>query len=173
MRFAQSTEGIYLAKMVAEQQIEIDKMKKRLELLEKDKAEMKEAIDDNHAKFNSKVVEINDKLRQFDEAKLEIIDVLGPKFVEMRSQTDAIINDAQRKFNDIDENMMSISKRAEDRFASIDETIKETESKYHEVNEKAEFLYKAPDQKFKEMTEDMKKTNAGSVASSLDSYQIR
>ena len=150
--------------MVAEQKTEIEKMKQRLEVLEKDNADMKEAIDDNHAKFNTKLVEINDKLRQFDEAKLEIIDVLGPKFVEIKAQADAIINDAKRKFNEIDENMMTVSKEAKERFASIDQMIQEAEGKYNEVNEKTEFLYKAADQKFKEMTEDMKKSS-GSTGS--------
>ena len=154
--------------MVAELKIEMEKMKERMQELEdkamvneKAKLDLQEAIDENHAKFNSKVFEINDKLQEFEDAKIEIIDVLGPKFAEVKAQTDGLLNDARRKFQETDDTMANIMKTAQNKFDDIDKVVKEAEKKYHEVNQKTEFLYIEANKKFIAMDEELKKTGIG------------
>jgi hypothetical protein len=154
--------------MVAELKTEMEKMKVRMAELEekakdneKAKVELKEVIDENHAKFNTKVFEINDKLQQFDEAKIEIIEVLGPKFAEVKAQTDGLLNDARRKFQETDDTMANIMRTAQEKFDDIDKVVKEAEKKYYEVNQKTEFLYTEANKKFIAMEEEMRKTGMG------------
>ena len=119
--------------------------------------ELKDLIDDNQAKFNSKILEVNGRLKEFDEAKLEIIDVLGPKFVEIKSQADGIINDAKRKFTETDETIKAIESAASQKFNELETLIKQAEESFYEVNQKTEYLYTEANKKFKDVEEQLKR----------------
>ena len=95
-----------------------------------------------------KLSEISEKLKQVDEAKEEIIDVLGPRFAEIKAQAEATFNDAQREFKETDETLANIMQSASEKFDGIVKMIGEAEIKYNEVNDKMEILYKEANNKF-------------------------
>ena len=98
--------------MVAELQEELDAMRQRLTLAEDgligntdllsqnevDKAKIQEEVEANHQAYLSKMSVVDDKLKDIDEAKKELLDVMGPKFAELRTNAEAIVNDAKRHF---------------------------------------------------------------------------
>ena len=90
-------------------------MKKRLAGIEEnnvnsaaDLADLKEIVDDNNAKMNNFKQDMIEKLKEFELARTEIIDVLGPKFAGLKSQADSTINDAKRKFEETDNELNNI-----------------------------------------------------------------
>ena len=144
------------AKDMEEMKTKIAAMETKAEKHAKQVQELKDLIDDNQAKFNSKILEVNGRLKEFDEAKLEIIDVLGPKFVEIKSQADGIINDAKRKFTETDETIKAIESAASQKFNELETLIKQAEESFYEVNQKTEYLYTEANKKFKDVEEQLK-----------------
>ena len=94
--------------MVAELQAEILGMQARLQAAEAeieknnlDKAKIQEEVDANHQAYLLKIERVDDKLRDIDTAKQQVLDVMGPKFEELRMTAENIIKDAHRRSSKI------------------------------------------------------------------------
>ena len=121
--------------MVAELTKELEMMKAKLMSMEekatKDASEvdaLKDLVEENQAKANAMKQDMINKLQEFEAAKIEIIDVLGPKFAEIKGQADGTINDAKRKFEETDETIRNIVKTAGDKFIKLEEVLKQAEA---------------------------------------------
>ena len=151
--------------MVAELNAELEQMQNRLELsaqLQADQAatvdklteanrELQVTVDQNHDAYKMKVASIEEQLKDVEEAKRNFMDIMGPKFQELKADADSIVNDA-RKFKEQDMQMTELMKAAAAKFEEADQ-------KYKEVNEKVEFTFRSADARFRELAEELKKAD--------------
>ena len=55
-------------------------------------------MDEMQGRMNTRIADINDKIRKYDEAKEEMIEILGPKFASTQVQADNNMTEAKNKF---------------------------------------------------------------------------
>ena len=142
--------------MVAELKKEIDEMKGRLAAAEdkitkteKKVNELEEEVQSNHQSYLVKVATMEDKFKEVENAKANLIDVIGPKFQELRKAADDIINDAKTKFTEQDNQIGQLMKTANQKFDEAD-------VKYNEMNEKISWIFTSADQRLRELQEAIK-----------------
>ena len=127
--------------MVAELQAEIEGLKARLQAAEdeldknnKEKTELQEEVEANHQAYFTKISKVDDKLRDIETAKQEMLDVMGPKFAELRNTAEAIINDSKKKCDEQGNQIGSLMKEAGGKFTENDE-------KQTTLNQKLDILF--------------------------------
>ena len=147
--------------MVAELQQEIAGMQIRLQAAEDeieknilDKAKLQEEVEANHQAYLLKINRADDKLRDIDAAKQQVLDVMGPKFEELRITAETIIKDAQKKFEDHGNQIGGLMKEAGGKF---------TEHDRHqaELNEKLDTLFAMSHQRLSELQESIGRVSGG------------
>ena len=122
--------------MVAELQLELEAMKVRLGKAEKDNAELKEEMESNQMAYFLKLQTIEDKLQEVDAAKTNLIDQIGPQFVALQVQADALVSDAKKRFEEHDQKIGMLMITANKKFD-------ETEVQTNLMNEKINAVYHA------------------------------
>ena len=97
--------------------------KKRLEAAEdeldknmEEKTKLQNEVEANHQAYLTKMSAIDDKLKDIETAKQELLDVMGPKFAELKNTAEAIINDAKSKFVQQGNQIGSLMKEAGGKF---------------------------------------------------------
>ena len=152
--------------MVAELKAELEQMRTRLDLSEQLQAEqaatvdklidanreLQVTVDQNHDAYKMKVTSFEEQLKDVEDPKRNSMDIVGPKFQELKADADGIVNDAQRKFKEQDSQITELMKAATAKFDEADK-------KYEEVNEKVELTFRAADARLRELTEELKKTD--------------
>ena len=119
-----------------------------------DKAKIQEEVDANHQAYLLKIERVDDKLRDIDTAKQQVLDVMGPKFEELRMTAESIIRDAQKKFEDHGNQIGGLMKEAGSKFS-------EQEENQAELNKKLEALFAMSHQRLSELSESIGKVSGG------------
>ena len=152
--------------MVAELKVELEQMRNRFELSETQQAEqaatldkltganleLQTTVDQNHGAYEMRVASIEQQLRDVEKDKMNFIDTMGPRLQGLQAEADGIVNDAQRKFKEQDNQMGELMKEAKAKF-------EEAGLKYAAVNEKVEIVIHAADTRFRELAEELKRVN--------------
>ena len=119
-----------------------------------DKAKIQEEVDANHQAYLLKIERVDDKLRDIDAAKQQVLDVMGPKFEELRMTAESIIRDAQKKFEDHGNQIGGLMKEAGSKFS-------EQEENQAELNKKLEALFAMSHQRLSELSDSIGKVSGG------------
>ena len=86
----------------------------------RDKTGFQNEVEANHQAYLIKMSADDEKLKDIETAKKEILDVMGPKLAELENTAEMIINDAEKRFVEQGNQIGSLMKEAGGKFEEND-----------------------------------------------------